>query len=88
MRRLLFPLVVTAMFGYALATPSLDFARALGLPEAANVGLRPLSAIVLFYTLIAVLGRAFPYWFRWWAFAGARSAPRAAGDSSAGAGAR
>jgi sterol desaturase/sphingolipid hydroxylase (fatty acid hydroxylase superfamily) len=62
---LLFPLVVTAMLAYALATPSLDFAARLGLPAAANAGLRPLSAIVLFYTLIAVLERAFPYRREW-----------------------
>jgi sterol desaturase/sphingolipid hydroxylase (fatty acid hydroxylase superfamily) len=64
-RRLLFPLVVTAMFAYALATPSLDFARALGLPEAANAGLRPFSAIVLFYALIAWLERALPHRREW-----------------------
>jgi sterol desaturase/sphingolipid hydroxylase (fatty acid hydroxylase superfamily) len=62
---LLFPLVVTAMLAYALATPSLDFATRFGLPAAANAGLRPLSAIVLFYTLIAVLERAFPYRREW-----------------------
>ena len=62
---LLFPLVVTAMLAYALATPHLDFAGALGQPEAANAALRPLSAIVLFYTLIALLERAFPYRPEW-----------------------
>ena len=62
---LLFPLVVTAMLAYALATPSLDFAAWLGLPEAANAGLRPASAIALFYTLIAALERAFPYRAEW-----------------------
>jgi sterol desaturase/sphingolipid hydroxylase (fatty acid hydroxylase superfamily) len=62
---LLFPLVVTAMLAYALATPSLDFAGRLGLPGAANAAFRPLSAIVLFYTLIAVLERAFPYRREW-----------------------
>ena len=62
---LLFPLVVTAMLGYALATPSLDFAARLGLPGAANAALRPLSAIALFYTAIAALERAFPYRREW-----------------------
>jgi sterol desaturase/sphingolipid hydroxylase (fatty acid hydroxylase superfamily) len=62
---LLFPLVVTAMLAYALWTPSLDFAARLGLPDAANAALRPLSAIALFYTGIAVLERAFPYRREW-----------------------
>ena len=62
---LLFPLVVAAMLGYALATPSLDFAGALGLPAAANTGLRPVSAILLFYPLIALLERLFPYRREW-----------------------
>jgi sterol desaturase/sphingolipid hydroxylase (fatty acid hydroxylase superfamily) len=62
---LLFPLVVTAMLAYALLTPSLDFAGPLGLPEAANAALRPLSAIALFYTTIAGLERAFPYRPEW-----------------------
>jgi sterol desaturase/sphingolipid hydroxylase (fatty acid hydroxylase superfamily) len=62
---LLFPLVVTAMLAYALATPHLDFARWLGQPEAANAAYRPLSAIVLFYGLIALLERAFPYRREW-----------------------
>ena len=64
-RALLFPLVVTAMVAYALATPSLDLAGALGLPEAANPGLRPASAILLFYALIAVLERLFPHRPEW-----------------------
>src|SRR5262249_42382713 len=62
---LLFPLVVTAMIVYALASPVLDFARALGAPEAVNAALRPASAILLFYTAIAVLERAFPYRREW-----------------------
>lgn len=62
---LLFPLVVTAMGAYALWTPSLDFAARLGLPDAANAALRPLSAIALFYTLTAALERAFPYRREW-----------------------
>src|SRR5262245_50304772 len=53
------------MLGYALATPSLDLAGMLGLPAAANAGLRPLSAIVLFYTAIAVLERVLPYRREW-----------------------
>ncbi len=64
-RPLLFPLVVTAMGAYALATPSLDLAGPLGLPEAANPGLRPASAIVLFYALIATLERLFPHRPEW-----------------------
>ena len=62
---LLFPLVVTAMIVYALASPALDFARALGAPEAVNAALRLASAILLFYTAIAVLERAFPYRREW-----------------------
>lgn len=62
---LLFPLVVAAMGAYALATPSLDFAARLGLPAAADAALRPLSAIVLFYALIAGLERALPYRPEW-----------------------
>jgi sterol desaturase/sphingolipid hydroxylase (fatty acid hydroxylase superfamily) len=62
---LLFPLVVTALLAYALGTPSLDFAAPLGLPGAANAALRPLSAIVVFYGLIAGLERAFPYRREW-----------------------
>jgi sterol desaturase/sphingolipid hydroxylase (fatty acid hydroxylase superfamily) len=64
-RALLFPLVVTAMVAYALATPSLDLAGVLGLPDAANAGLRPGSAILLFYALIAVLERLFPHRPEW-----------------------
>ena len=64
-RPLLFPLVVAAMLGYALATPSLDLAGPLGLPESANSGLRPASAILLFYALIAVLERVFPHRPEW-----------------------
>jgi sterol desaturase/sphingolipid hydroxylase (fatty acid hydroxylase superfamily) len=64
-RWLLFPLLVTAMLAYALWTPSLDFAAALGLPGAADAALRPLSAILLFYTTIAVLERALPYRPEW-----------------------
>jgi len=62
---LLFPLVVTAMLAYALATPRLDLAAALGLPPAANAGLRPASAIALFYPLVAVLERIFPHRREW-----------------------
>jgi sterol desaturase/sphingolipid hydroxylase (fatty acid hydroxylase superfamily) len=62
---LLFPAVVGAQLGYALATPSLDLAGRLGLPAATNAALRPLSAIALFYTLIALLERAFPYRPEW-----------------------
>jgi hypothetical protein len=47
-RHLLFPFVVAAMTVYALASPSLDLVGALGLPEAANPGLRPAAAILLF----------------------------------------
>jgi ornithine lipid hydroxylase len=67
-RPLLFPFVVTAMGAYALATPSLDLAGPPGLPglpEAANPGLRPASAILLFYALIAVLERRFPHRPEW-----------------------
>jgi len=64
-RALLFPLVVTAMVAYALATPSLDLANALGLAPEANTALRPLSAIALFYTLIAGLERFFPHRAEW-----------------------
>ena len=53
------------MGAYTLATPSLDLAGALGLPEAANAGLRPASAILLFYALIAVLERLFPHRPEW-----------------------
>ena len=52
---LLFPLVVGAMLAYALATPALDFAAVLGLPASANTGLRPVSAILIFYPLVALL---------------------------------
>jgi sterol desaturase/sphingolipid hydroxylase (fatty acid hydroxylase superfamily) len=64
-RPLLFPFVVTAMLAYALATPSLDLAGPLGLPDSANPGLRPASAILLFYALIAVLERLFPHRPEW-----------------------
>jgi sterol desaturase/sphingolipid hydroxylase (fatty acid hydroxylase superfamily) len=64
-RRALFPLVVAAMLAYALASPSLDFASALGLGGGANDALRPLSAIVLFYALIAGLERLFPHRAEW-----------------------
>jgi sterol desaturase/sphingolipid hydroxylase (fatty acid hydroxylase superfamily) len=60
-RPLLFPLVVTAMLAYALVAPSLDLAGPLGLPAAANAGLRPASAVVLFYGWIAALERLFPH---------------------------
>jgi sterol desaturase/sphingolipid hydroxylase (fatty acid hydroxylase superfamily) len=62
---LLFPLVLLAMVAYALATPSLELAGALGLPEAADTGLRPASAILLFYALIAALERLFPHRAEW-----------------------
>ena len=62
---LLFPLVVTAMTVYALAAPALDLAGALGLAGSANVALRPLSAIVLFYGLLAALERTFPHRREW-----------------------
>jgi len=65
LRPLLFPLVVTAMTAYALATPSLDFARALGLPASADPALRPASAVLLFYALIAALERWFPHRPEW-----------------------
>lgn len=65
MTPLLFPLVVGAMLAYALATPSLDLAGLLGQPDAANAALRPLSAIVLFYSLIALLERVFPHRTEW-----------------------
>jgi sterol desaturase/sphingolipid hydroxylase (fatty acid hydroxylase superfamily) len=64
-RALLFPLVVTAMLAYALATPSLDLAGALALPGAANAALRPGSAVLLFYALIAALERRFPHRPEW-----------------------
>jgi sterol desaturase/sphingolipid hydroxylase (fatty acid hydroxylase superfamily) len=64
-RPLLFPLVVTAMLAYALAKPSLDLAAALGLAPGANAALRPLSAIALFYALIAALERRFPHRPEW-----------------------
>ena len=62
---LLFPLVVGAMLAYALATPALDFAGALGLPSGANAVLRTVSAILLFYPLIALLERLFPHRRDW-----------------------
>lgn len=62
---LLFPLVVGAMFLYALATPHLDFARWLGLPTSLDPALRPVSAILLFYPLIALLERVFPHRREW-----------------------
>jgi len=64
-RHLLFPLVVTAMVAYALASPGLDLAGALGLPEAANPGLRPAAAILLFYATLAALERLFPHRPEW-----------------------
>jgi ornithine lipid hydroxylase len=64
-RALLFPLVVAAMVAYALAAPGLDLATPLGLPETANAGLRPFSAVVGFYTLIALLERSFPHRREW-----------------------
>jgi sterol desaturase/sphingolipid hydroxylase (fatty acid hydroxylase superfamily) len=64
-RRAVFPLVVAAMLAYALASPSLDFAFALGLDAGANAALRPLSAIVLFYALLAGLERLFPHRAEW-----------------------
>jgi len=62
---LLFPLVVGAMLAYALATPALDFASVLGLPGSANAGLRTVSAIAIFYPLIALLERLFPHRPEW-----------------------
>lgn len=62
---LLFPLVVVALVGYALATPRLDLAGSLGLPPAANAALRPASAVVLFYALIAWLERVLPHRRDW-----------------------
>jgi sterol desaturase/sphingolipid hydroxylase (fatty acid hydroxylase superfamily) len=53
------------MAAYALATSSLDLAAALGLAETANTALRPLSAILLFYALLAGLERGFPYREDW-----------------------
>jgi sterol desaturase/sphingolipid hydroxylase (fatty acid hydroxylase superfamily) len=64
-RHALFPLVVTAMLGYALAAPSLDFASGLGFDARANDALRPLSAIVLFYALLALLERFLPHRPEW-----------------------
>jgi sterol desaturase/sphingolipid hydroxylase (fatty acid hydroxylase superfamily) len=65
LRPLLFPLVVGAMFAYALASPSFDFAGTLGLPEKANAGLRPGLAILCFYPLLALLERVFPHRREW-----------------------
>jgi sterol desaturase/sphingolipid hydroxylase (fatty acid hydroxylase superfamily) len=62
---LLFPLVVGAMLAYVLATPALDLAGALDLPAGANIGLRPVSAILIFYPLIALLERLFPHRPEW-----------------------
>jgi sterol desaturase/sphingolipid hydroxylase (fatty acid hydroxylase superfamily) len=53
------------MLTYALWSPSLDLASALGLAAAANDALRPFSAIVLFYALIAALERIFPHRAEW-----------------------
>jgi sterol desaturase/sphingolipid hydroxylase (fatty acid hydroxylase superfamily) len=53
------------MFLYALATPRLDLAAGLGLPAALNAALRPASAILLFYPLIALLERLFPHRAEW-----------------------
>jgi ornithine lipid hydroxylase len=64
-RAALFPLVVTAMLAYALWSPSLDLASGLDLGAGANQALRPLSAIVLFYALIAGLERLFPHRAEW-----------------------
>jgi sterol desaturase/sphingolipid hydroxylase (fatty acid hydroxylase superfamily) len=64
-RHLLFPLVVTAMAAYALATPSLELAAALGLPAGADAALRPGSAVLLFYGLIAALERLVPHRREW-----------------------
>jgi sterol desaturase/sphingolipid hydroxylase (fatty acid hydroxylase superfamily) len=64
-RHLLFPAVVGAMLAYALASPALDLAGPLGLPEAANAALRPASAILLFYTTLALLERRFPHRPEW-----------------------
>ena len=65
MRRALFPAVVTAMLAYSLASPAIDFAGALGLGAPANDALRPFSAILLFYALIAGLERHFPHRAEW-----------------------
>jgi sterol desaturase/sphingolipid hydroxylase (fatty acid hydroxylase superfamily) len=64
-RHALFPLVVAAMLAYALGSQSLDLASTLGLAAGANDALRPLSAIVLFYALIAALERLFPHRAEW-----------------------
>lgn len=65
MRRALFPVVVTGMLVYALAAPSFDFASVLGFDARANDALRPLSAILLFYALLAGLERLFPHRAEW-----------------------
>jgi ornithine lipid hydroxylase len=64
-RTALFPLVVTAMLVYAVVSPSIDFAAVLGLGAGANDALRPFSAILLFYALIAALERLFPHRAEW-----------------------
>jgi sterol desaturase/sphingolipid hydroxylase (fatty acid hydroxylase superfamily) len=61
----IFPLLVVAMGAYAIRAPSLDLARRLGAPAAANDALILLSALLLFYPVIALLECWLPHRREW-----------------------
>jgi sterol desaturase/sphingolipid hydroxylase (fatty acid hydroxylase superfamily) len=62
---LIFPLFVAALGAYAIRAPSLDLAGRLGAPAAANDTLVLLSALLIFYPLIALLERRLPHRREW-----------------------
>src|SRR5262245_38396722 len=62
---LLFPLFVTALGAFALAAPRWDPAALVGLPAAADDTLLLLSALLLFYPLMALLERWLPHRREW-----------------------
>jgi sterol desaturase/sphingolipid hydroxylase (fatty acid hydroxylase superfamily) len=62
---LLFPLVVSAITAYALLAPGIGALSSLSWPGDAYAGVAVISALVIFYPMLALLERLLPYRSDW-----------------------